>query len=334
MPRAGFGETSIETPPHRIVADVARFETLSTAACTMLGESPEASTAVGLLLRLAAHNVPVDDLAALNDDLIERIADTFGDDPSRATYLLDRLPGELAGRRPETPVAEVCEALLDEIVQPAPKPFEACETTSPPETPGFGRAWWRYFRDWRTSIVEAWRDFLLLGSGARADDRGITPTSTSYGSHNVPALDFTRSGKTGYLLGLLFLSSGCHQQRPGRPDRLPLTFAASGESITGDAALDVPDDIATMPAADQTMLDRIGQMLSDSAHFATELSPNKFAATRRASASSACSTAHPTMPRGTTRRASTCKACATPRRSTPSPPSHRPMSRSTITLRP
>ncbi|VVE34568.1 hypothetical protein PCA20602_03837 [Pandoraea capi] len=275
-PRAGFDETSVETPAHRTVADVTGFQALSTSACTMLGESPEASTALGLLLRLAAHNVPVEDLAALNDNLIERIADTFGDDPSRATYLLDRLPGELAGRRPETPVAEVCEALLDEIVQPDPKSFEACETTSPPPTPGFGSAWWRYFRDWRTSIVKAWQTFLLLGSGACADDRGITLTNTSTspsrGSHDVPALDFTRSGKTGYLLGLLFLSSGCHQQRPGQPDRLPGAFPASSEPIAGDAVFDVPEDITAMPEADQTMLDRISRIIADSTRLATALS--------------------------------------------------------------
>ncbi|VVE06044.1 dermonecrotic toxin domain-containing protein [Pandoraea anhela] len=272
IPRARFGDASVDAQPSIVIANVARFDALSTAACTMFDEPPEAQTALGLLLRLAEYNVCVEDLAALNDDLIGRFADAFGDDPWRATYLVDRLPVALAAREPGTRVEAVCETLLDAAAGHDFEPAVACPAAPAPATSRFGGAWRRYFCDWRTSIVEAWRDFLLLGSGARASHRHLRRASPPEAAYAAPALDFTRNGKTGYVLGLLFMSSLCHERRPGLPDRRHPVFAAPGMALVDEACFNIPDNIATMPTPDRTMLDRIGRMLAESTRVVRRLS--------------------------------------------------------------
>ncbi|VVE34503.1 hypothetical protein PCA20602_03834 [Pandoraea capi] len=43
--------------------DIARFNSLSTRACAMLDEPPEAQPALGLMLRLTEQGIPVEDLS-------------------------------------------------------------------------------------------------------------------------------------------------------------------------------------------------------------------------------------------------------------------------------
>ncbi|WP_139133055.1 hypothetical protein [Pandoraea sp. ISTKB] len=148
--------------------DIVRFDALSTQACTMLDESPEAQPALGLMLRLTEQGISIEDLAALDDDVIEGFMNAFDENPRLGASLVDMLPARLARRSPSESVADVCRKLLGAANRRDLERSLSRSALPAPEVCRFGTAWKRYFCDWRTSIVEAWSDFLLLGSGIRA----------------------------------------------------------------------------------------------------------------------------------------------------------------------
>jgi len=204
-----------------VLRSVTHFDRLATGARTILNESPETQPALGLMLRLAEEGVCRADLVALNDGLLDRFAHAFDTHPWLTTHLLDTLPGRLAQRAPWESVEDVCHSLLSSS---ALRDLERSVTRaegSLPETCRYGSAWGRHFCQWRRSIVDAWQDFLLLGSGARASNDIVRMTLTSSPPAKARILDFGRAGATGYALGMLFASSFCQTARPDLPPLLP-----------------------------------------------------------------------------------------------------------------
>ncbi|MCE4063075.1 hypothetical protein LXM60_23015 [Pandoraea sputorum] len=206
-----------------VLRSVTHFDRLATGARTILDESPEAQPALGFMLRLAQERVCRTDLAALTDGLLDRFAHAFDTRPWLTTHLLDTLPGRLARRAPWESVEDVCHSLLGAS---ALRDLERSVARAKgegalPETCRYGSAWHRHFCQWRQSIVDAWQDFLLLGSGVGAANDSVRMTLTSSPPASAPTLNFGRAGATGYALGILYASSVCHAICPDLPPSLP-----------------------------------------------------------------------------------------------------------------
>ncbi|WP_150577685.1 dermonecrotic toxin domain-containing protein [Pandoraea aquatica] len=241
----------------------------------MLDESPESQAALGLMLRLTEQCIAPADLDALDDCLIEGFAERFETSPLEATYLVDTLPDALATRGQGLTVEDICRALLSPVGRQNFEASQARRVSPEPEASRFGGTWHRYFSVWRSFVVEAWQDFLMLGSGARASvgPSAFVPTQ---GTATSPALDFTRSGKTGYLLALLYATSANRGERRAPPTRLQ---AVTTPTPSTQLAL---DGHARLIAPESSILDRLATMLDASlghaAHLANAVGPMVVAA--------------------------------------------------------
>ncbi|AKC69837.1 hypothetical protein MB84_10635 [Pandoraea oxalativorans] len=261
-----------------VLRSVTRFDGLATGARAILDESPEAQPALGFMLRLAEEGVCRADLAALTDGLLERFARSFDTRPWLTTYLLETLPGRLARRAPWESVEDVCHSLLGSSALRDLERSVARSEGSLPETCRYGSAWRRHFCQWRQWIVDAWQDFLLLGSGVRAshDSVQMTMTRTSSPPTNAPLLDFGRAGATGYALGMLYASSVCHAVRPDLPHSLPRYRSPTREldvaRPTGPTCTLEPDVCATQPPQPHhPILGRLEHIVGHVEHFVKEM---------------------------------------------------------------
>ncbi|VVE68092.1 Toxin Afp18 [Pandoraea anapnoica] len=251
---------------------VTHFDRLATSARTILDESPEAQPALGFMLRLAEEGVCRADLAALNDGLLDRFAHAFDTHPWLTTHLLDTLPGRLARRAPWESVEDVCHSLLGSSALRDLERSMARAEGSLPETCRYGSAWRRHFCEWRQSIVDAWQDFLLLGSGVRASNDIVRMTLTSSPPADSRILDFSRAGATGYALGILYASSICHAVRSDLPPSLPRYRSPTPDidvarPAAGTCALKPDVCVAESP---QTILGRLEHIVGNVEHFVME----------------------------------------------------------------
>ncbi|VVE82783.1 dermonecrotic toxin domain-containing protein [Pandoraea sputorum] len=260
-----------------VLRSVTQFDRLATGARTILDESPEVQPALGFMLRLAQESVCRADLAALTDGLLDRFAHAFDTRPWLTTHLLNTLPGRLARRAPWESVEDVCHSLLGaSALRDLERSVARAESEGAlPETCRYGSAWHRHFCQWRQSIVDAWQDFLLLGSGARASNDSVRTTLTSSLPASAPTLDFGRAGATGYALGILYASSVCHAISPDLPPsppsqpryRSPTLDIDSAHPAAGTCALE-PNVCVSQPP--QPILSRLEHIVGKVEHFVME----------------------------------------------------------------
>lgn len=257
-----------------VLRSVAHFDSLATSARTILGESPEAQPALGFMLRLVEEGVCQADLAALNDGLLDRFAHAFDTHPWLTTHLLDTLPGRLARRAPWESVEDVCHSLLSSSALRDLERSIARAEGSLPETCRYGSAWRQHFCQWRQSILDAWQDFLLLGSGVRASNDIIRMTLTSSPPANAQRLDFGRAGATGYALGILYAASVCRGVRPGLPPSLPRyrspTLDIDIAHPEAQTCTPEPDVCIAQPPLPQPILSRLEHIVGTVEQFVVE----------------------------------------------------------------
>ncbi|MGC7406217.1 dermonecrotic toxin domain-containing protein [Pandoraea pneumonica] len=231
------------TPCHRqVLAQIERFDTLSDAACAALDEPPEAALALGLLLRLAEEGIPAHDLMALDEPVIEQVTQLHAEHPALVKFWLAGLPSRLANRKPWQSVQDVCHASLTRQALRDLERSIGRRDVDVSEGADYGTRWRSYFTHWRAQIVDTMRHLMLLGSGhewqppardaltargidtdATADvnadananinanvhalaavaERSHSPTSPTFQPY-APLPDFTRAGKAGYLIALLY----------------------------------------------------------------------------------------------------------------------------------
>lgn len=198
-----------------MLAQVERFDELADAACTALDASPEAAPALGLLLRLAEAGVPAQDLAALDDALLEQVAQLQDEHPDLVRFWLAGLPARLADRQPWQSVQDAFRASLSSQALRDLKRSVDRSAAESIQTADYGVSWRTYFSTWRTQIVELMSSAMLLGSGHVTNRRECNFNTlhepdfaelAEQAAHrtSVPLPDFTRAGKTGYCVAFLY----------------------------------------------------------------------------------------------------------------------------------
>ncbi|MCI3203916.1 hypothetical protein DBA20_02935 [Pandoraea capi] len=239
----------------------------------MLDEPPEAQPALGLMLRLTEQGISIEDLAALDDDVIEGFMNVFDENPRLGACLVDMLPARLARRSPSESVVDVCRKLLGAATRRDLERSLSRSALPVPEVCRFGSAWKRYFCDWRASIVEAWKDFLLLGSGIRASH--VEPTLVypmakflAPPAHDLtlppPTLNRARGGKTGLILGYLYASALGYGLRTASPNWLGAPPVRTAHQAF-DAFFTHPETPAG--TSEMSILDRLSQAIDDTMRF-------------------------------------------------------------------
>ncbi|AJP56686.1 hypothetical protein UC34_06185 [Pandoraea vervacti] len=269
-PTSHLRTAEIDTGRLAMRAAAEHFGSIATHACALLDESPEAGPALGLMLALIETGVGGQDLESLDDTIIARFAERFDMEPKLAAPLLSLLPAALANRLPWQSVQEVCDRLLSESTSNDLRRSIGRLTDVALNSMGYGSAWGRYFCGWRPWLIEQWKAFLLLGSGAcpSAGARPVRPVRFLPDGHDAPAqgpsLDFTHCGKTGYLLGLLYGTTLVHS---GAPERLAGWHRTSRPAFDPDPALrDDLLEIGSLPvpadSPEVTILERLTQTAS------------------------------------------------------------------------
>ncbi|VVE69527.1 Toxin Afp18 [Pandoraea captiosa] len=232
-PTSHLRTAEIDTGRLAMRAAAEHFDSIATRACALVDESPEAGPALGLMLALIEMGIDGDDLVALDDTIIARFAGRFDTEPGPAASLLSLVPGALANRSPWQSVQEVCDGLLSESTWNRLRLSNGHRTEAPHDPTSYGSAWERYFCSWRPWLIQQWRAFLLLGSGACPLAGVRCPPHGHDAPVRVPSLDFTRCGKTGYLLGLLYGTTLVHT---GPPESLSGCHPTSSPAFDPDPA--------------------------------------------------------------------------------------------------
>ncbi|VVE43554.1 Toxin Afp18 [Pandoraea aquatica] len=200
------------TPPtartHDVDLAMERFGNLADVARARLDESPVTGPALALLVHMTTSGISPDDLAALDAVHIEKLARLFDTQPRLASACAATLANQLAERGACESVEEICERILSDAALYDLSRSVAGSSEPLHDSCRHGSGWLGYFMHWRDVIVSMAQDFRWLGSGV---DPLTGPTSMRPPDEKTtgpaPFPDFTKSGKTGWLLGALYASS-------------------------------------------------------------------------------------------------------------------------------
>uniref|UniRef100_A0A0H3WV17 Uncharacterized protein n=2 Tax=Pandoraea faecigallinarum TaxID=656179 RepID=A0A0H3WV17_9BURK len=189
---------------------IQQFGDLAETACGILDEPVESGPALGLLLSLAERGVPPEVLACLDIERIDRLAQLTESQPVLGACCLTMLAERLGALAPSETVEDIFDYLFRNSTLRSLERSLVRAGVRAPGTCRVGGEWRHDFRRWRDSILRALQDFRWLGSGH--DARGlpaydVDPAIMRESAMATPALNFTRSGKTGWLLAMVYAGS-------------------------------------------------------------------------------------------------------------------------------
>lgn len=202
--------------PRDTFVRLSEFHQIADATLNWLDESPESAPALGLIFSLLNQRVSFDDLSALNDDIVNRFARVFDDQPLLGSYLLACLPAQIRDRLPWESVEAVAErALSGSSLRSLSRSLNRADFETP-ESARHGSAWGKYFSLWREQIIGWAHAFRWAGSGhtcgepdPRPDVRAMQAAATTP-SPRASCMNFGRSGWTGYAIAMLYGSAIGH----------------------------------------------------------------------------------------------------------------------------